>query len=197
MAAIFSGGARSADRFTGYLTDPYKIISVLDPAGNSTEYLYERRPDERTRRSVYLENRVGWSRASVALSLRYMTDDWHVHSQTAQLTPRWWLSGRNQYLEPTLRWYHQSAAYFYSPWLTSLEASEPYASADQRLAAFDAVTYGLKYGVRVDDARQELSVRIEYYQQRLVDRMAAPAALEGLDLTPGVKAILVQIGWHF
>jgi Protein of unknown function (DUF3570) len=187
----------SADRFTGYLNDPYKIISVIDSLGNTTGYLYERRPDERTRRSVYLENRVGWSRASIALSLRYMTDDWHVHSETFQLTPRWWLLGRTQYLEPTLRWYHQSAAFFYSPWLTSTDAQQGYASSDQRLAAFDAVTYGLKYGVKIDDARQELSVRIEYYQQRLIDRMASPVLLEGLDLAPGVKAILVQVGWHF
>lgn len=187
----------SADRFTGYLNDPYKIISVLDPLGNTTGYLYERRPDERTRRSVYLENRVGWGRASVALSMRYMTDDWQVHSETVQLTPRLWMAARTQYLEPTFRWYHQSAAYFYTPWLSSADAEVGYASSDQRLAAFDAVTYGLKYGVKIDDARQELSLRIEYYQQRQTDRMAAPAMLDGLDLYPGVKAILVQVGWHF
>jgi Protein of unknown function (DUF3570) len=187
----------SADRFTGYLNDPYKIISVLDLLGNTTGYVYERRPDERTRRSVYLENRVGWGRASVALSMRYMTDDWQVHSETVQLTPRWWMQGRTQYLEPTVRWYHQSAAYFYTPWLSSADAEVGYASSDQRLAAFDAVTYGLKYGVKIDDARQELSLRIEYYQQRLTDRIASPAVLEGLDLYPGVKSILVQLGWGF
>jgi Protein of unknown function (DUF3570) len=42
-----------------------------------------------------------------------------------------------------------------------------YASADQWLAAFDAMTYGLKYGIKIDDARQELSLRVEYYEQRL------------------------------
>ena len=187
----------TADRFTGYLTDPYKIVSVLDALGNTTGYLYEHRPDERLRRSVYLENRVGWGRTSIALSLRYMTDDWQVHSETVQLTPRWWMQGRTQYLEPTFRWYHQSAASFYTPWLTSADVNVEYASADQRLAAFDAMTYGLKYGIKIDDARQELSLRVEYYEQRLTDRMAAPAVLEGLDLYPGLKAILVQVGWHF
>ncbi|HTC43502.1 MAG TPA: DUF3570 domain-containing protein [Steroidobacteraceae bacterium] len=187
----------TADRFTGYLNDPYKIISVIDPLGNTTGYLYEHRPDERTRRSGYLENRFGWGRASVALSMRYMTDDWQVHSETIQLTPRWWMQARTQYLEPTFRWYHQSAAYFYTPWLSGANADVGYASADQRLAALNAVTYGLKYGVKIDDARQELSLRIEYYQQRQTDRLAAPAVLEGLDLYPGLKAILVQVGWHF
>ena len=126
-----------------------------------------------------------------------MRDDWQVHSETVQLTPRWWMAERTQYLEPAFRWYHQSAAYFYTPWLSSADAGVGYASSDQRLAAFDAMTYGLKYGIKIDDARQELSLRIEYYQQRQTDRMAAPAMLEGLDLYPGVKAILVQVGWHF
>ena len=66
----------SVDRFSGYLNDPYKLVSVLDGGGNTTGYEYENRPDSRTRRSVYLENRVGWNRASAALSLRYMTDTW-------------------------------------------------------------------------------------------------------------------------
>jgi hypothetical protein len=60
----------SADRFKGYLNDPYKIISVLDASGNTTGYLYEKRPDERTRKSAYLENRIAWERASAGLSLR-------------------------------------------------------------------------------------------------------------------------------
>ena len=55
----------SADRFTGYLNDPYKILSVIDDGGATTGYLYEQRPDQRTRESVYVENRVGWERSSV------------------------------------------------------------------------------------------------------------------------------------
>ncbi|HEY0339442.1 MAG TPA: DUF3570 domain-containing protein, partial [Steroidobacteraceae bacterium] len=80
----------SVDRFSGYLNDPYKFISVLDAAGTASGYVYENRPDSRTRRSAYLENRVGWERASAALSLRYMTDTWGIHSDTAQVRFRWW-----------------------------------------------------------------------------------------------------------
>jgi Protein of unknown function (DUF3570) len=186
----------SADRFSGYLNDPYKIISVLDAAGGTSGYLYERRPSERMRRSVYLENRVGFNRLSMALGLRYFRDDWGVHSETAELRVRWWNPQRDRYLEPLVREYRQSAANFYTPWLASAGAQLVYGSADQRLAAFDATTFGLKYGARIADT-QELSVRFEYYRQAIRDPRAAPSALQGLDLYPGLKAILVQVSWSF
>jgi hypothetical protein len=193
----------SVDRFTGYLNDPYKITSIIDNAGNTTGYEYESRPDQRTRKSAYWENRVGWnSQVSTALSLRYMSDDWGVRSDTAQLHLRWSLSNRDRFIEPTLRWYRQSAADFYMPFI--LNADKPdsgYESADSRLGAFHALTYGLKYAQKLPGlgsrAESEFSVRAEYYQQTFDERMATPAALQGLDLYPGLKAFLVQVGWRF
>src|SRR6185369_12336003 len=72
----------SVDRFSGYLNDPYKIVSVINAAGDPVSYLYENRPGTRTRRSVYWENRVGGSRESVTGDVRYMTDSWGIHSDT-------------------------------------------------------------------------------------------------------------------
>jgi hypothetical protein len=46
-------------------------------------------------------------------------------------------------------------------------------------------------------AGSEFSVRLEYYQQIQDHRLAAPEPLQGLDLYPGLKAILVQFGWRF
>jgi len=192
----------SVDRFSGYLNDPYKLVSVLDGGGNTTGYEYENRPDSRTRRSVFLENRVGWNRASAALSLRYMTDTWGIHSDTAQVHFRWWSPTRQQYVEPTVRWYKQSAADFFQPWLSSADiADTKYISADSRLAAFHALTYGLKYGFGLGDKLHrpgsEFTVRLEYYQQTLDIRTPVPAALQGLDLYPGLKAVLVQFGFSY
>ena len=194
----------SLDRFSGYLNDPYKIVSVIDGAGDPVAYLYENRPDSRTRRSIYLDNRVGWKRASVDLALRYMTDTWDIHSDTAQFRLRWWTAGRDQYFEPSVRWYRQSAADFYRPWIASDSAPENYVSADSRLAAFHALTYGLKYGIRLTDrlggfGREgtEFNVRLEYYQQTIGNGPAAPAALQGLDLYPSLKAVLLQIGFNY
>lgn len=191
----------SADRFKGYLNDPYKFTSILDGSGTTTGYAYESRPDQRVRKSAYLENRAAWDRFSAALSLRYMADDWAVRSDTAELHLRWTFANRSQYIEPTLRWYRQSAAFFYTPWLSSAEQMPQYQSSDERLGAFHALTYGLKYAHKVSADRpdrpgSELSVRFEYYQQTF-NQPTVPAALQGLDLLPPLKSILFQVGWRF
>jgi hypothetical protein len=192
----------SLDRFSGYLNDPYKIVSVTDESGDIRGYIYENRPDSRTRRSAYLENRVAWERASAALSLRYMTDTWGVHSETAQLHVRWWNAERDKYLEPTVRWYRQTAADFYTPWLlSSTSEGAAYASADSRLGAFHALTYGLKYGMKLDGRftreRTEFSVRVEYYEQTVDNGASGPGALQGLDLYPSLKAVFLQVGFSY
>ncbi|HEY2780304.1 MAG TPA: DUF3570 domain-containing protein [Steroidobacteraceae bacterium] len=190
----------SADRFKGYLNDPYKIASVLDPVGNTTGYVYESRPEQRTRKSVFLENRTASDQFSAALSLRYMQDNWQIRSDTVELRPRWTLSDRNQYLEPTVRWYRQTAAYFYTPWLSSTVQVPEFQASDERLGAFHALTYGIKYAHKVgeqqDTQGSELSVRVEYYQQTF-RQPEAPLSLQGLDLLPPLKAVLVQVGWRF
>jgi hypothetical protein len=67
-------------------------------------------------------------------------------SDTAQLHLRWTMANRDRYLEPTIRWYRQTAADFYAPYL--LGTDKPitgYESSDSRLGPFHALTYGLKY----------------------------------------------------
>ena len=116
----------SIDRFHGYLNDPYKITSIINGAGGTTGYEYENRPDQRTRKSAYWENRVAWSsQVSTALSLRYMSDDWGVRSDTVQLHLRWTLSNRDRYIEPTIRWYRQTAADFYMPFILNTGKPPP------------------------------------------------------------------------
>ncbi len=193
----------SVDRFHGYLNDPYKITSIIDSAGNTTGYEYESRPEQRTRKSAYWENRVAWnSQVSTALSLRYMSDDWGVRSDTAQVHLRWSLSNRERSIEPTIRWYRQTAANFYTPFILETEApTTGYEASDSRLGPFHAMTFGLKYAQKLPGlgsrAESEFSVRAEYYEQTFDERAAVPAGLRGLDLYPGLKAILVQVGWRF
>jgi hypothetical protein len=194
----------SVDRFSGYLNDPYKIVSVVNAAGDPISYLYENRPDTRTRRSVYLENRAGWSRGSVTAGLRYMTDTWGIHSDTAQLRLRWWAANRDQYLEPGVRWYRQNAANFFHPWLEQGSTATADASADFRLDAFHALTYGLKYGHRLGNGSgsfgrpdSELNIRLEYYEQTFHSPGAEPPTLSGLDVYPQLKALLLQVGMTY
>jgi Protein of unknown function (DUF3570) len=193
----------SIDRFHGYLNDPYKFTSIINSAGGTAGYEYESRPDQRTRKSAYWENRIAWSsQVSLALSLRYMSDDWGVRSDTAQLHVRWTLSNRNRYIEPTIRWYRQTAADFYMPFILNTEKlTTGYESSDSRLGAFHALTYGVKYAQKLPGLgsrpESEISIRAEYYQQTFDERVPVPAGLQGLDLYPGLKAVLVQIGWRF
>ena len=69
-------------------------------------------------------------------------------------------------------------------------------SADTRLGAFHALTYGLKYAVATGDD-SEFSARIEFYRQDADHTVAGPGTLAGLDLFPGLKAATVQIGYRF
>lgn len=193
----------SVDRFKGYLNDPYKITSIVDSAGNTTGYVYENRPDQRTRKSAYWENRVTWnSPISTALSLRYMSDDWGVRSDTAQLHLRWTMANRDRYIEPTIRWYRQTAADFYTPYL--MGGDKPmtgYESSDSRLGPFHALTFGLKYAQKLAGiagrSNSEFSVRAEFYKQTFDESAPTPGAPQGLDLYPALEAVLVQVGWRF
>lgn len=192
----------SLDRFAGYLNDPYKITSVIDAAGNTDGYRFESRPDQRLRKSIFWDNRVAFSEPfTTALSIRYMADDWGVRSKTVELRPRWTFDDC-AYVEPVLRWYRQTGTNFYVPFL--LNAAKPaseYESSDTRLAPFRAVTVGLKYAHGLPGvagrSRSEFNVRAEYYQQTLDVRTPVPSALDGLDLYPDLKAVLVQVGWSF
>jgi hypothetical protein len=184
------------DRSSGYETDPYKIVSMVDSAGSVTGYRYENRPDQRARKSVYVESRVAL-RADDALSLSYrrLQDDWGIHSDTVDVKYRWALND-DSYIEPHLRWYRQTAADFYHLYLGSTTALPAYVSADPRLAAFTAPTVGFKYA-RTGPDDSELSVRLEYYKQTGKDVQQGPGALAGLDLYQGVKALMLQVGWRF
>jgi hypothetical protein len=131
-----------------------------------------------------------------------MSDDWHIHSVTTEGRFRWWGDDQRLYWEPSVRWYRQTAANFYSPWIAGPDSSSAaYASADSRLAAFHAFTYGLKFGLNMEprfhQAGSELTLRIEYYQQTMRDSRTALPNLQGLDLYPALRAILVQVGFSY
>lgn len=183
----------SLDRSQGYLTDPYRILSVLDALGNVTGYRYENRPDTRTRQSLYWVNKIALGPTVLDVSYRRGTDSWAVHSDTVDAHLHVDL-GRGLYLEPHARWYRQSAADFYDLYLSATGLAG-FMSADPRLAAFDATTVGLKFGVAVG-RDGELSLRFEQYQQRPRVQSGPLPELQGLDLNPNLTANIVQLGWH-
>jgi hypothetical protein len=184
----------SYDYSQGYLTDPYRILSVLDVLGNVTGYRFESRPHSRGRQSLYWINKVALGSSVLDVSYRRDKDSWGIGSDTVEahwrvdLTPR-------MYLEPHVRWYHQSAADFYALYLSALAAVPTYMSADPRLAALVGTTYGIKFGVTAGRAG-ELSLRLEQYEQKPHAQASALPELQGLDLNPTLKATIMQLGWH-
>ncbi|MET0657512.1 MAG: DUF3570 domain-containing protein [Steroidobacteraceae bacterium] len=165
----------SYSKWSGYLNDPYKILSVVDPTTGDTlarsplgqgptgVYLYENRPDNRTKQSVYAEMKHAFGSPVLSLSYRFMTDDWEIDSHTVEARLRWPIR-ETSFIEPQLRYYTQSEAEFYR---SSLAAGQPlpkFASSDFRLGNFDGTTVGLKFGHRLAGGN-EWSVRLEYYQQ--------------------------------
>jgi hypothetical protein len=182
------------DHSQGYLTDPYRIISVVDATGAVTGYRYESRPDNRARQSLYWVNKVALGPTVLDLSYRRSKDSWSVGSDTVDAKLRIDL-GSGMYLEPHARWYHQSAADFYNLYLSETAPAPNFMSADPRLAAFAATTFGFKFGVATG-RNGELSLRLEQYEQRPSDQSSALPELQGLDLNPNLKATIVQLSWR-
>jgi hypothetical protein len=196
----------SLSQSDGYLTDPYKLLSVVDPVtGNPVAgppgsgryaYLYESRPDTRDKQSVYALLKRDFSGDVLEASYRYMTDDWDVVSHTVELRYRWNFGG-SRYLQPHLRFYQQTAADFYDTVLFAGAPLPAYATADYRLGEFDGMTVGLKYG-QATARGAEWSARIEYYTQSgNASPGAAVGALANLDLYPDLNALIAQFSYKF
>jgi hypothetical protein len=194
----------------GYLNDPYKIVSLVDPVtgdpvprvptpgvdGPSHEYRFESRPTERTKHSLFGQAKYYMDGKVLDVSYRYMTDDWEIDSHTVDLRYRWPLNGKS-YLEPHFRYYTQSHADFYR---TSLDSSAPlptHASADYRLGEFDAITFGLKYGWKTESGN-EWSARIEAYSaDGSVPSNLLIGNQGGREIYPDLDAIIAQFSYSF
>jgi hypothetical protein len=195
---------------SGYLTDPYKVLTVVDPVtgepvlrtpppgveGPGGIYLFEHRPDSRRRQGLYTELRQDFSGNVLQLGYRYSTDDWGIDSHTLEGRLRFPL-GESGYLEPHLRYYTQTAASFYRYSLANGAPLPEFASADARLADMDAYTVGVKYGHQTPQGN-EWSARLEYYEQTA----KAPAETlignqPGTVQMPDFSAVILQFSYHF
>lgn len=181
----------------GYHNDAYKVTSVLDSSGNliapngvnglNGTYLYENRPDSRSKHSFYGKVKRFLTGDVVDLSYRYMWDDWKVASSTIDMHYRKNFK-KGWYLEPHLRYYSQEAAEFYRYSMTDTEAaaligSKGYLTSDYRLGDMTATTLGLKLGFLTPNGNEN-SVRLEMYTQEP-------------DLNEKVEAVILQYNYAF
>ena len=152
----------SISQSSGYHTDPYKIISIVDADNLPVDYVFEHRPDERTKQSLYAAFKYHMFGDTFEASYRYMWDDWDVKSQTWESKYR--LNLGSFYIQPHYRLYKQTATDFYVNSLNATDSAPEFASADYRVGELTTQTVGGKISWRIS-LDKALSLRLEKYQQ--------------------------------
>lgn len=184
----------SYGRSTGYHNDPYKLVSLINSAdGSPFWYIYESRPETRVRQSVYLGTKFAVGSIVTDASARLYHDSWGIDSVTFELSQRLPV-GRDFFIEPGVRYYHQTAAKFFRHYLTLEEPTPDYVSADSRLGKFSAVTFGVKFGGRITDNLEFYGMFERYRQYGKSYYSDAPGVLSRLDLFGGMKSTSMIAG---
>jgi hypothetical protein len=190
---------------TGYHNDPYKVTSVVDDvtgeavAGDTLPgtYLYDSRPDSRTKHSLFTKVKRAFGVDSGDISYRYMWDDWGVQSHTFDVAYR--KNFNRWYIEPSVRYYMQSAADFYRHSISESEAADigPYLTSDYRLAEMWASTLGLKVGFTTANGHKN-SFRLSYYHQDGDKRPNDAIGIQkNYDMFPTLDAFVIQYTYSF
>lgn len=183
---------------SGYLNDPYKMVSQVRPAdstdpGEPETNIYEQRPATRLKQTAFVQLKTYIVGMIMDASARGFLDDWGVRSLTGDLYYRFDFHSLGA-LEPHVRGYYQSAARFYRPYLVSGEVLPSFVSADSRLAEFSALTLGLSYSIPVTP-NSRLQLAAENYRQFGLDRYPqAFGNLRSLTLFPELRALMVRVG---
>lgn len=181
----------------GYLTDPFKLVSVVDDqSGEPIRQLYENRPDTRLKSGAFLRyKRAVRSRDVLDVSYRYMQDDWGLNSHTIDLRYRWQLGAGPSFVRPHLRLYQQSAVDFFTYYLVDGQALPAEMTADYRQADMLATTLGLEYGRQYGN--RQWSLALEYYLQSGTEPGNKIGQLQTQELAPDVSAFMLRINYDF
>ncbi len=186
----------------GYLTDPYKLVSVVDSTtgpnpGEPIDQRYENRPDTRQKIGFFTGYKKQFSNRDIFnISYRFMVDDWGVDSNTIDASYRWRMDN-GYYIQPGLRLYDQTAADFYRYFLLDGEPIPDTVTADYRLGELTAQTIGIKFGYS-GSKNSTWSVRLERYMQSGESHPdVAVGQLVNQDLYPDVDATIIQFSYSF
>lgn len=157
----------------GYLTDPYKVFSVVGNTGAEAEQYYEKRPGSRTRTTLAgnIIHQLYPGKDIIDASYRYYTDDWDVDSHTFRVAYKHKYNS-NQFIEPYVRLYTQTKAYFYQNSILNDPADliptssilPDFVSADYRLDDMWDITLGTSYGFSTD-TNGKFRARLAYFYQ--------------------------------
>jgi len=183
----------------GYLTEPYKVISLTNPFnGEPTgDVLTDNRPSTRTRSSALLSSVYHLPHDIVYASYRYYWDTWGIRSNTVDLKYRYDLED-DWYLEPHVRFYHQTAADFFTVGLSSFLAPPEFATSDYRLGQLSTITIGTSFAFRFGDNPSLWTLRAEYIRQS--GDSSPPSAVgeeRNFNLSPTINTFTAVIGYSF
>jgi hypothetical protein len=182
----------------GYLTDPYKLVSRVDPtSGQPTDQIYENRPDSRQKIGLFTRYKKQFSNRDIFnISYRFMVDDWGIDSNTIDASYRWRLDN-GYYIQPGIRLYDQTAADFYRYFLLDTETIPDDLTADYRLGELTTQTIGIKFGYS-GSKNSTWSVRLERYMQSGESHPdVAIGQLINQDLYLDVDATIIQFSYGF
>lgn len=185
----------------GYMNDPYKFVTIYEDSnqptlGNSTDYIYESRPDSRLKSSLFLASKNQFDIGILTSSYRLFKDDWGLLSHTLEGKFNFAIS-RKWRLEPGFRLYLQNAADFYTLGIGRSETRTSFASADYRLGDLTTMAPTLKIIRKMEDDK-ELSLLLRYYLQQGSSSSFTPVGSQvGQDLVPDTEAYVVQINYSF
>ncbi|MFM9936673.1 MAG: DUF3570 domain-containing protein [Novosphingobium sp.] len=181
----------------GYQTDPYKLVSLVDStSGDPFVYIYESRPNRRTRDSIYAGTKFALGSAVTDASVRWYRDSWRIRSWTFTLSEHVPL-GRSVYLEPGVRYYRQTAAQFFRTYLPIDQDTPDYVSADSRLGKFHAWTFSLKAGVKIAPNLELYGAAERYIQDGPGLDRRAPGILARTNLFAGSQSTSLITGVRF
>ncbi len=124
---------------TGYLSDPYKLVSV---DGTNVR---DNRPDSRHQLSWLTRYRHHFDRVNGTLhaDYRFYVDDWNMNSHTLELA--WYQTLFDSIrLIPSIRYYTQSQAEFYGPYFDDSVEEGDHVSSDYRLSPYGALSWKLR-----------------------------------------------------
>lgn len=185
----------------GYMNDPYKFVTIYEDSpgatlGDPTSYIHENRPDSRFKRSLYISSKNNLKIGYLTTSYRFLNDDWGLSSHTLEAALNFPLT-QNWRLEPSFRYYKQSAVDFYQLAIAKGSAVPENITSDYRLGDLTTLAPGIKLIRKLKNGR-EMRYLLRYYLQTGDTSSFNPIGSQiGQDLIPDTDAFIVQIHYTF
>ncbi|CAA6827849.1 MAG: Unknown protein [uncultured Sulfurovum sp.] len=162
---LSDSSALKAELFTiiddGYLNNPH--TTVIRDYSTNKRLDNDKRPDKRLAYGVNLKyNTLITDDLVYKANYRFYTDDWNIDSHTLD-NDLYYELNKDITLGAGLRYYTQSEADFYNA-SKDFFTSQTYASSDERLSSFDALTYKASVDYKITD-KLSYNLGAQFYSQ--------------------------------